>query len=145
VVFLLAKFGNLRPAQVRPFFFGWAHDMPFQQLVETAIVAGTALVVGSTLRDLTGLYPMIVTRASRRGYQRIVYRQLGMVTLILTGLTWGIALWWTPFDFLWFGSCLVLIAVSVVPFIQKRLDWAVLESMGILLGLRIGLQFLVSF
>ena len=88
---------------------------------------------------------VIVTRASRRGYQRIVYRQLGMVTLILTGLTWGIALWWTPFDFLWFGSCLVLIAVSVVPFIQKRLDWAVLESMGILLGLRIGLQFLVSF
>ena len=95
------------------------------------------------MRDLTGLYPMIVVRSSRRGFTRIVYRELLQTWLTFSILTCLISLIWVGFQPLWWLGYFGLLGLAMLVFTQARLDWAALEFCFAFCIMRVIIQYLV--
>ncbi|ERL64414.1 hypothetical protein [Schleiferilactobacillus shenzhenensis] len=125
------------------FFFGWPHGTQFQQLIAVGVIAGEALTMGAAMRDLTGLYPMIAVRSSRRGFTRIVYRELGQLWLTFALITCLTAFPWVGFQPLWWLANTLLLGITMLFFTQPRMDWAAVEFCVGVCAWRLLIQFLI--
>ncbi|ERL66103.1 hypothetical protein L248_1195 [Schleiferilactobacillus shenzhenensis LY-73] len=122
------------------FLVGWAHLTLFQNLITFGIIAAQAMVIGSAMQDLTGLYPMIVARAHRVGFRRIVYRELMQLWFTFVFIAGLLTAFWQG-QFLWWLVYAILLMAAMAVFTQKRLDWSVLEFCGLLCLLRLLIQY----